>query len=235
MNHPVSFVSLGPGDPELITLKALRILQQAEVIYCPATVTGESRAAGMLRTFDLPGTLNLFTLPMKMERTETIRIYRQVMAQITEEYQAGKQVAIAVEGDAGIYASIHYILEELAKNKIPTNQLCGIPSFIAAGAAARLHLISQEERLVIIPGNTTEEELTHYLTNKHVPVIMKLSRCADILHDFIDNNPEYTYHYFENISTEKEYHSCDSEELKKKTFPYFSLMIIQSFHRTKLQ
>lgn len=235
MNHPVSFVSLGPGDPELITLKALRILQQAEVIYCPATVTGESRAAGMLRTFDLPGSLSLFTLPMKIERTETLRIYQQVMVQITEDYQAGKQVAIAVEGDAGIYASIHYILEELAKNNIPTNQLCGIPSFIAAGAAARLHLISQEERLVIIPGNITKEELNHYLMNKHIPIIMKLSRCTEILHEYIDNYPEYSYHYFENISTEKEYYSCDKKELKKKTFPYFSLMIIQSIHQLKDQ
>lgn len=227
MNHPVCFVSLGPGDPELITLKALRILQQAEVIYCPATVTGESRAASMLRTFDLPGTLSLFTLPMKRERTETIRIYRQVMTQITEDYQAGKRVTIAVEGDAGIYASIHYILEELTENNIPANQICGIPSFIAAGAAARLHLISQEERLVIVPGNITKDELDHYLINKHIPVIMKLSRCTDILHEYMDNHPEYSYHYFENISTEKEYYSCNNKELKQKIFPYFSLLIIQ--------
>ena len=231
MNHPVGFISLGPGDPELITLKALRNLQQAEVIYYPATVTGESRAAAMLRTFELPGTLCPFTLPMKTDRTETFLIYRQVMAQIVEDYQAGKRVTIAVEGDAGIYASIHYILEELAKKDIPTEQLCGIPSFIAAGATAKLHIISQEEKLVVIPGNITQDELNYYLNNKHIPVIMKLSRCTNIIHQYMDKHPEYTYHYFENISTDKEYYTDNKEELKKKTFPYFSLLIIQPSDR----
>ena len=227
MNHPVSFVSLGPGDPELVTLKALRVLQQAEIIYCPATVSGESRAASMLHEFKLTETIHLFTLPMSKDRTKTILVYQEIVRQIQNDFQTGKRIAVAVEGDAGIYASIHYILERLADQSIPTEQLCGIPSFIAAGAAAQLHLISQEEKLVVIPGSVTSEELDDYLTNHHIPVIMKLSRCQDAIHAHIQNHPEYFYHYFENVSTEKQYYSCNPAELQKKEFPYFSLMIIR--------
>lgn len=61
------------------------------------------------------------------------------------EQKAGKRLAVAVEGDAGIYASVHYVLDLLEENGIPVEQLPGIPSFIAAEAAAKLHLISQKK------------------------------------------------------------------------------------------
>lgn len=142
------------------------------------------------------------------------------------EQKAGKRLAVAVEGDAGIYASVHYVLDLLEENGIPVEQLPGIPSFIAAEAAAKLHLISQKERLVIIPGNITSDELDMYLSHHHVPVIMKLSQCADIVKDYMESHPQYSYHYFENISTAEEYHSSHQAELKRRVFPYFSLMII---------
>ena len=53
------------------------------------------------------------------------------------EQKAGKRLAVAVEGDAGIYASVHYVLDLLEENGIPVEQLPGIPSFIAAEAAAK--------------------------------------------------------------------------------------------------
>ena len=65
-----------------------------------------------------------------------------------------------------------------------------------------------------------------YLSPHHVPVIMKLSQCADIVQDYMESHPQYSYHYFENISTAEEYHSSHQAELKRRVFPYFSLMII---------
>lgn len=230
MSYPVRFVSLGPGDAELVTLKSLHALQQADVVYCPSTVlkTGKpmSRAAGLLHELGIEKSIRLFSLPMSKDRTEAMKVYRQIFQEIQQEQAAGKQIAVAVEGDAGIYASIHYVLDFLKDDGVPVEQLPGIPSFIASGAAAQLHLISQEERLVVIPGNVTSEELDRYLGSKHVPVIMKLSHCADVVRSYMQLHPEYSYHYFENVSTDKEYHSCNAEELEDKEFPYFSLMVI---------
>ena len=229
MSHPIYFVSLGPGDAELITLKSLHALQQADIIYCPSTVREPdkilSRAATLLHKLDIKGDIHLFSLPMSKDRTKAIKVYRQLFEKMRLEQKAGKRLAVAVEGDAGIYASVHYVLDLLEENGIPVEQLPGIPSFIAAEAAAKLHLISQKE-LVIIPGNITSDELDMYLSHHHVPVIMKLSQCADIVQDYMESHPQYSYHDFENISTAEEYHSSHQAELKRRVFPYFSLMII---------
>lgn len=228
--HPVYFVSLGPGDAGLVTLKSLHVLQQADRIYCPATgaKTGKevSRAAGLLRELKIDKEISTFLLPMDKDRRKAMEVYRRMFGEIRQEYRKGKRIAVAVEGDAGIYASIHYVLDALREDGIPVEQLPGIPSFIASGAAARLHLVSGQEKLVVIPGDITATELDAYLHTGHVLAVMKLSRCADVVRNYITHHPEYEYHYFENVSTEKEYHTCDTEELAEKEFPYFSLMVI---------
>lgn len=192
MSRPIYFVSLGPGDAELITLKSLHALQQADIIYCPSTVREPdkilSRAATLLHKLGIKGDIHLFSLPMSKDRTKAIKVYRQLFEEMRLEQKAGKRLAVAVEGDAGIYASVHYVLDLLEENGIPVEQLPGIPSFIAAEAAAKLHLISQKERLVIIPGNITSDELDMYLSHHHVPVIMKLSQCADIVQDYMESH-----------------------------------------------
>jgi iron complex transport system permease protein len=64
-----------------------------------------------------------------------------------------------------------------------------------------------------------------YIANAVIGVL-KLSQCADIVQDYMESHPQYSYHYFENISTAEEYHSSHQAELKRRVFPYFSLMII---------
>ena len=73
MSNPIHFVSLGPGDPELITLKGLRTLRQADLIYCPATLTKQghtSRAMEILKDLDLDESrISPFALPMSKQRS----------------------------------------------------------------------------------------------------------------------------------------------------------------------
>lgn len=113
MSHPIYFVSLGPGDAELITLKSLHALQQADIIYCPSTVREPdkilSRAATLLHKLGIKGDIHLFSLPMSKDRTKAIKVYRQLFEEMRLEQKAGKRLAVAVEGDAGIYASVHYV------------------------------------------------------------------------------------------------------------------------------
>lgn len=235
MNSPTShvgFVSLGPGDPELITLQSLRALEQADVIFCPGTQSEghsvQSRAADLLRKLSIPSDkLRIFTLPMLRNRLPAQTAYRETATQVSEAYHNGLQTVVAVEGDASIYASIHYMMEHLEGLHVPTRQYCGIPSFIAATEPGRLLLTEQEDRLVVVPGNLTAEELDCYLRQGHVPVIMKLSRCKEMLINFIPAHPEYKYHYLENVSTPQEVYLCQPEEIIRQGFPYFSLMIVQ--------
>lgn len=232
MESPVVFVSLGPGDPELITLKAFKVLQQANIIYCPSTQSKQgkqtSRSADILHALDIPAqSIRLFHVPMSKDRNDAIKAYDRIREQATEDYRKGENAVIVAEGDSGFYSSIHYIYDKFIENKIPVKRVAGVPAFIAAGALAGLHIVKQEERLTVLPGTTTADELQKFLQNGMTVVIMKLSQCTDEVHKYICQNPQHTYHYFENVGTDKEYYSCNQEELEAKTYPYFSLMIIK--------
>jgi precorrin-2 C(20)-methyltransferase len=164
---------------------------------------------------------------MDKDRTLALRSYEAVYESSKILRAEGQNVVIVAEGDAGLYSPIHYIYDKLQQDDIPVEQIAGIPAFIASGAMAGLHIVSQEERLVVIPGQLTAKELDDYLKHQTVVVIMKLSQCIDEVHQCIINHPEYQYHYFENVGTEKEYYSCSTEELREKRYPYFSVMIIR--------
>lgn len=233
MSKPVTFVSLGPGYMDLITMKAFRHLTQADVIFCPATKNKDgnviSRTNDLICDTGLKKYIRLFLVPMEEDREKALEVYKSIADEIAELSQQDTRVAVAVEGDAGIYASVHYIMDVLEEMEIPVSQVCGIPSFVAAGALARLQMVEQEGRLVIVPGTVTAEELDRYLTTGHTVVVMKLSKCREVVKEYMGTHQEYRYHYFENVSLpEREYYTDDISVLQTLDFPYFSLMIIHS-------
>lgn len=230
--HPIQFVSLGPGDPELITLKAYKALQEADLIFCPGTPSSHggilSRSKQIMLELDLKEEqISVFSLPMSKNREAAFKAYEKVHDEALQAYAKGLRVAIVAEGHAGFYASIHSIYETLSEENIPVGQIAGIPAFIAAGASCGLHIVQQEERLVVIPGVTTVDELNRYLSAGMVIVIMKLSQCAQEVWKLLEMRPTDHYHYFENVGTPNHYYTTDREDLKGKKYPYFSLVIIQ--------
>lgn len=232
MTYPIHFVSLGPGEPELITVKGFKQLQQADVIYCPATRTKQghitSRAADIVRELGIEEmAIQCFMLPMSKDRTDAWKVYDGLFNEATECHTNGKRIVIVAEGDAGFYSSIQYIYDKFIEAGIPVSRTAGIPAFIAAGALAGLHIVKQEEEIVVIPGTPSAEELSEKINAGYVIVIMKLSQCVEAVHTCIRKHPQTQFHYFENVGTEKEYYTSDKEVIQTKSFPYFSLMIIQ--------
>ena len=231
MHHPIQFVSLGPGDPELLTLKVLKPLREADIILAPAinlpNGSEASRAAELIRNAGINVPIQITVLPMSRKRDAAMATYDKIYAAAKKAYQEGQHVAVAVEGDASIYASIHYVLDRFQTEGIPTQQLSGIPSFIAAAGMAQLHLISQDERMMVVPGNITLDEIESFLSSGNTLVIMKLSRCAENIRTCMSRHPEYEYHYFENVGTEQNLHITDPQVLLERPFPYFSLIILR--------
>lgn len=233
MTHPISFVSLGPGEPELITVKGLKQLQQADIIYCPATRnkqgTSLSRAADIVRALEIDETaIHCFMLPMSKDRTEAWKVYDALYNEAADRYRNGQRIVIVAEGDAGFYSSIQYIYDKFTKASIAVQRTAGIPAFIAAGALAGLHIVKQEEEIVVIPGTPSADELSEKITAGYVIVIMKLSQCVEAVYECIRRHPQAQFHYFENVGTDKEYYTSDKQIITQKSFPYFSLMIIQA-------
>lgn len=226
------FVSLGPGDPELITLKGLKFLQQADIIFCPSTLTPSgkvsSRSKDILLELGLEESrISLFSVPMDKNRSEAIISYKKISTEIEKRYKNGSRIAVAAEGDAGFYSSTHYICDNLSVNNIPTKRIAGVPAFIACGALANIHTVKQEEELYIIPGVITQKDLKERILYGSSIVIMKPSQSEEAIKKVISSMQYVTFHYFENVGIkDKEFYSSDKQNIIERKFPYFSLFII---------
>lgn len=227
---PVTFLSLGPGDPELLTIKALKTLKDADVVMVPATRSNEgvmkSRATDIISEWHLENRLMVYELPMLKDRQAVSLVYDRIFADCVRLFEEERRVVVAVEGDVSIYASIHYVMERLEEASIPVVQSAGIPSFIAAAASAGLSLVSQQQRLTILPGDADAEMLHQLLSSNHVVVVMKLSQCQEAVKEFLRRNPQTVCHYFENVGTPEAYHTTLCDEILSRHIPYFSLCII---------
>ena len=194
MKGKIIGISLGPGDPELITLKAWNTLNAVDVIFCPGTKSGEgqikSRALDILRQLEIDETkIRLFQVPMSRDRQEALCAYDRVCEEVLELVRSGKSVGITAEGDACFYSSAHYMYEQLARAGFPVAMIAGVPAFIAAGASVGLHLVKQQERLLVIPGDVVVEELLETIVAKRTLVIMKVPLGEEIVRSYMAHCP----------------------------------------------
>lgn len=229
--QPIHFVSLGPGAPDLITVKGLKILQEADIIFCPATQNMEgsisSRAAEIVTALGTDEEkIRKFILPMNRNRNAALQAYDSLAEAAARFHAEKKRIAIVAEGDAGFYTSIQYLLDNFTSRQIEVRRTAGVPAFIAASAMAGLHIVKQNEKLVVMPGVTSTEELAAKIKEGYAVVIMKLSSCTEIVKECIRHYPEASWNYFENVGKENEYYTSDTGTILQKQFPYFSLMII---------
>lgn len=228
----VTGVSLGPGEPELITLKALNVLNGADVIFCPGTIAADghqkSRSMDILRCLPVElSKIRIFHVPMSRNREEALRAYDQVCEEVARLVEEGKAVALTAEGDACFYSSANYMYEKLQQAGYPVEMVAGVPAFIAAGASIGLHLVKQQERLLVIPGDVLVEELLEAIVAKRTLVIMKVPLGEAVLRPFIARHTELQYHYFEQVGTAEEFHTAVPEEILSRNFTYFSVLVIR--------
>ena len=234
MPDVVTIVSLGPGDPELITLKGLNVLQWADSIFCPATIlpdgTKISRSKDILAELNIDeAKIILFGVSMSENRIHAIKDYCDVAVQIEEKYHSGCHVALVVEGDAGFYSSSHYISEILVAKGIPVKRIAGIPAFIACAASNNICISKQKEDTLIVTDLSSMEELYEKVGKGRTVVVMKASKFEGIIKEFLlVAGEEIRFHYFENSGISgKEFYTDRTSEICTRRFPYFSLLIIQ--------
>lgn len=144
-------VGVGPGDPELITLKALRVLERCPVIAAPRT-----RGGGMLALDIARGALDLdekIILPLRftMERDNQTAAHTEAARQIEAHLSAGRDVAMVNLGDVSIYSTYCYLMELLRAKGYETVMIPGITSFSAVAARLGTSLTCMDSPLHIIP------------------------------------------------------------------------------------
>ena len=165
MEHTVGTfygVSVGPGDPELLTLKAVRCIEQCPILAAPRTAEGRMLALEIVKgAVDVSGK-TILPLQFAMSRdADTLRASHEAAAgAVREALDAGQDVAMLNLGDVSIYATYGYLEEILKAAGYPTARIAGVPSFCAAAAALGRSLTDgMEAPLTLAPGRHAEQVL----------------------------------------------------------------------------
>ncbi len=153
-------VSVGPGDPELLTIKALRVLRGCEIIACPQTQSGRRLAweiaSGALERDEkqcLPLSFHMQEDPALRER-----LYRDAGARIEAHLAAGRDVAMIALGDVSLYATASPLLRMLGERGYETEMIPGVSSFCAAAARLGISLAEGKDPLHVLPGQGDADE-----------------------------------------------------------------------------
>ncbi|HTZ37313.1 MAG TPA: precorrin-2 C(20)-methyltransferase [Stellaceae bacterium] len=170
-------LGLGPGDPELVTLKALRLLREAAVVAYPAPAGGESFARGIVAAWLAPHQREIaIAFPMR-PGPPPAAIYDRAAAEIAAELDAGRDVAFLCQGDPLFYGSFAPVLARLAP-RYPAVVVPGVSSLTACAAAAATPLVQRDACLTVIPATLPEDELARRLPADGAAAIVKLGRHA---------------------------------------------------------
>jgi precorrin-2/cobalt-factor-2 C20-methyltransferase len=169
-------LGVGPGDPDLLTIKAARILMAVPVIAYPAPLEGESLARSIAASHIPAGKTEIaIRLAMTTERTQANQAYDQGAREIAEHIAAGRDVAVLCEGDPLFFGSFAYILERLA-GSCEIKIIPGVSSLGACSALSQIPMVIQEEMLAVIPATRSEEEIARLLEKADAAAIMKVGR-----------------------------------------------------------
>lgn len=166
-------VGIGPGDPELLTLKAVRILRQADVIMLPDSNGPEKTALNIVKAY-LEGKPLLFAkMPMVRDKAAMDEAHDQAAGQICALLDQGRQVAFVTLGDPSVYSTYMYLHEKIMQRGYAVEVVPGVPSFCAAAARLNRSLCQGREPLLVIPASHGQDALLDVPANK---VFMKAGR-----------------------------------------------------------
>jgi precorrin-2/cobalt-factor-2 C20-methyltransferase len=226
MNGTLYGLGVGPGDPELITLKALRLLRAAPVIAYPAPEHGDSLARAIVAGH-LPGgqTEIAIRMPMVVERFPAQEIYDRAAVEIGAHLEAGRDVAVLCEGDPFFYGSFMYLFGRMAE-RFPVQVVPGVSSLTACAAASGAALASRNDVLTVIPAPLPPERLRELLLNTDAAAIMKLGRHFAKVRDVLTELGLAKQARYVERATMPNQRLLPLDEVDPDSVPYFSMVLV---------
>lgn len=169
-------VGVGPGDPELMTVRAWRLISSAPVIAYLAANGGASTARDIAMPFLPDDAIELaIDMPMRVERRPGEEAYDKGAAAIAVHLQAGRNVVMLCEGDPFFYGSFIYVFARLARD-YETIVVPGISSIMASAAAIGRPLAARNEVLKVLPATLEQDRLREELATASSAAIIKVGR-----------------------------------------------------------
>lgn len=211
-------IGVGPGDSELLTMKAVKTIEKCQVIVTPvATEGGESIALETAKEYIKPGTevvVKHFPMGKKDRVAKALEAYEFIEARLKE----GKDVAFLTIGDPYIYSTYSHMLKHVRDCGFDVQTIPGITSFCAAASLVNKNLVIGDERLVVMPASKVNE-----ITDEKFVVIMKVYKREEEVLNVLEEKG-FDYVYASRVGREGETVLTDREEILKLR-DYMSLII----------
>jgi precorrin-2 C20-methyltransferase / precorrin-3B C17-methyltransferase len=232
-------VGVGPGDPELITLKAAKLIKQADVVAYHSGTAGRSIARSIVADLiSEDASEELLIYPVTTGDANHPLGYYGVIADFYDEsaerlgkhLDAGRTVVVLAEGDPLFYSSYMYLHDRLA-GQFRCEVVPGVTSMTAAAAAAGTPLARHEDVLTVLPGTLPVPELARRLADTDAAVIMKLGRTFQGVREALRQAGRLeSARYVERATTGGE-HTWPVSEVDPRSVPYFSMIIVPGADR----
>jgi precorrin-2/cobalt-factor-2 C20-methyltransferase len=233
MSSRLYAVGVGPGDPELLTRKAERILRSVPVIYSPTgAADAASYALSIIEPFLDRTRQEVLTrlFPMTKDESELIPLWEETAAEVAQRVRAGQDVAFITIGDPLLYSTFLY-LYRIFRDKYPeidVEIVPGITSVGAAAAAAGVSLGLSADRLAILPATYEEQQLRQTLIEFDTVVLMKVSRVFDRIFALLaELGLEKKGVFVRRVGSSEEEVVTDLSSLVGKKLDYLSLLIVR--------
>ena len=227
-------VGIGPGDPELITLKAARLIADADVIAYHAGTGKQSMARSVAADLIPEGVVEEeLRYPVTTGSTDHPRGYYGALADFYDECSdrleahlaAGRRVVVLAVGDPLFFGSFMYVHDRLSP-RYPTEVVPGITSLSAATAAVATGLCRHEDTLTVLPGTLSVPELSRRLADTDAAIVMKLGRTfAGVREALRRAGMLERAVYVERASGEGE-RVLPAVEVEEGQVPYMSLVVV---------
>jgi precorrin-2/cobalt-factor-2 C20-methyltransferase len=229
-------VGCGPGDPELLTVKAASLLKNADVIYAPTAREGKPSIALSIVQKYVNATAKIVDLifPMVKNREQTKLYWRRNAEQIAEAAKMGKNVVYLTVGDPSLYSTWIYIQREITSRypEIHLKIIPGIPSVFAFAAQAKISLAEGDETLGIIPACYDLEKVKRTANSCDTLVFLKDGRHFGEVIEMLGSagfSDDSMITMAQDVSAGEEVLKRNSlkeiRQNKVKTEKYFSLMV----------
>lgn len=225
-------IGVGPGDPELLTLKALRVLQEVPVICVPQSKSQQdSYALGIIQRLVKPQSQEVLRLAFPTDDPEgAAGVWQEAAHLVRERLQRGQDVAFITEGDPMVYSTFSYVLDSI-RSSYPDSEVDivpGVSSIMAAAASSGVPLATQGQRVAVLPAVYGIDDLSEAIASYDTIVLMKVNRTLlGALANLESLGLAGKAIYVRRASTPGERVVRDLTELSEEDVDYFSLLIIR--------
>ncbi len=227
-------VGVGPGDPELVTLKALRALREADVVAYFAKAGHQSHARGIVALHLRAGTEELpLHYPMTTEHPTTAACYRDALAAfydaaaatVARHLDAGRTVAVIAEGDPLFYGSYMHLHVRLA-GKYPHEIVAGVTGMSGCWSAAGAPIAQGDDVFAVLPATLPADELERRFADCDAAVVMKLGRHLPKVRRALDKTGRLERAIYVERGTMADAAMMRLADKKDDAAPYFAVVLV---------